>query len=229
MLKILVLCITLLITSATTTAAQDANDTISKIMGYDELKSAITRGDEENVRKILKDNKELVNLPTRDGTMPINIAITFNRKDIARILIEEYGCSALIISSNGRLTTHYAALSGDVEMLDYLLNKKLVPINHADKNGLLPIHMAILGAKAKAVNFLIKNGSPVKIISNKAPQPAELAKSLLTYKDKKETQNMMQMMILQMILSGESPTMKDILYNLEDIVLLLEEAGDNEP
>lgn len=209
-------------------AQNDDQTVISKIMRYDNLNSAIQAGNLEEFRKIAQKNPDQLLKMDAEGKNSIHIAITYNQFDILKSIVEDFGISPRLIIKHQKLTTHLAAFYGDDKMLDYLLNKHLVPIDKLDSFGMSPLDWAIFGAKARNVDFILKNNNKERILSQ-VKNAKKIAVALLNYKSDTESANIMQMIILQKILAGDQPTMTDILYNLEDIVLILNNFENDGP
>lgn len=196
---------------------------MANALGLDELNTAIYEDKPDEVRRLLKANPELLRVPDRNlGTYPIHSATMFNKFSILKILIEEFGDNPRTLSNKGRLTTHYAAFTGNVTMMDYLINIHYVSIDYeAHNDGFLPIHCAIIGTQSDMVKFLLKNGSKTTSTKKEVASAITMAKALRNYKQSTEMQSLMRTLILQKILIGPTPNVEEMLNELDKIIILL--------
>ena len=65
---------------------------------------------------------------------------------------------------NGTTPLHLAALSGNKEIVEFLLNNN-VNINPLDQGGMTPLYGAALGGDTEIINILLKNGADKNIIN----------------------------------------------------------------
>jgi len=75
--------------------------------------------------KLDADDSFLINnnqLLFKSGCLPLHIAATTN-KEIFNVLLEN-GCDIDVRDRNGHTPLYYAAMTGDIEMLDYILQEK---------------------------------------------------------------------------------------------------------
>ena len=66
--------------------------------------------------------------------------------------------------------------SNDIKKVEEIIKKDIVNINKLNNNGFSPLHISVIKGNIKIINFLIKNGAKINILSsNKKQTPLHLA------------------------------------------------------
>ena len=115
--------------------------------GLTPLLVAVHEGDVEMYRELKKlgakhNDKLLENLPGHQGMDIVFLALdSHNIKMFEEILKEKPNAFNTVNKENGNTLLHYASHSCKIELVDYLLKKKLDP-NVKNKSGQTPVHLA---------------------------------------------------------------------------------------
>ena len=59
---------------------------------------------------------------------------------------------------NGDMPTHYAAKSGNVDILEYLMGKEFINLEPRNYKNQTPLHISAIHGKVEAVKFIMENG-----------------------------------------------------------------------
>jgi len=151
--------------------------------------TAITNRDTERVKKIIKENPNVVNLKGDDGLTPLYYAVRVKNKEIIDLLIKN-GADVNARNNIKETPLYYAIFYGnDTEIMELLIEngadvnvKSLggyTPLHHIttrdaalllmengaeinnvrDKDGRTPLHLAALNGNKEVVLILIENGA----------------------------------------------------------------------
>ena len=94
--------------------------------------------------------------------------------DVAKVLIEKYGCDPNYKSSIDSTPLHYAYRSGNVEIIDYLISNMGCDPLQVTNNGLTRLHYTSAGGHLKIVKCLIEK-EKCDPNSNKGQTPLHVA------------------------------------------------------
>jgi ankyrin repeat protein len=87
---------------------------------------------------------------------PIHRAAGMGHTDIVDMIVTEFGCDPTIRGYQGRSLLHFACGSGNVKLLEMLVQKEFLdPVNDRDACGLTPLHIAALCGHEKIINMFI--------------------------------------------------------------------------
>ncbi|KAJ3674710.1 hypothetical protein LUZ60_005326 [Juncus effusus] len=95
-----------------------------------------------------------------DGLGALHIASSTGRTNVCRYLIDKLGFDPNSVPSNGKTPIFHAVFSGNVETLNYLLDKGANP-SVRDSDGFTPVHSAVLEGNAEMLKILLERGGPV--------------------------------------------------------------------
>lgn len=129
----------------------------------DSMENSISNGDIENVKKLLRENKELIYATTFSGSW-LHIAVKENKIDIAKYLIEQ----GIDINLNGGLQGNaaicIAASKGNMDMAKMLIqNNAKLDTSSAIAN---PLFDAIYNKRFEMVEYLISQGIDISVKYN---------------------------------------------------------------
>ncbi len=80
-------------------------------------------------------------------------------------------------AANGRYPLNWAALGGDVEIIELLLDAG-ADINQANLSGFTPLHHAIEGSSVEAARLLIQRGADLSMTNRARQTPLQLAQAM---------------------------------------------------
>ncbi len=146
------------------------------------LHDAIRAGKVEEVSRLLSEQgKKAVSQADSYGMLPLHYASSTGNFEIGRLLLDRYGASpnpkiddeSWIL--RGRTPLHIAVTSAGVDFVEMLLSKGANPFT-GDRNGLLPLHIAVQYGQLRAAKLLMKRmGRKVHALDNNKTTPLHLA------------------------------------------------------
>ena len=126
--------------------------------------SAICREYFEEVKRIVKENPEIVHIKDSNGWTPLDKAIAWGKLEIAKFLFEKGGRSDFDCDGRKRNTpVHHAAHRGFTTTLKWGFKNifRLPVLKIKTRDGRTPLDEAIAGGKLETVKFLWgKGGRP---------------------------------------------------------------------
>jgi ankyrin repeat protein len=151
-----------------------------------EIHIAASNGDIEKVKALVQADPGLVSSTDDKGDTPLLAAVKFRHRDIAAFLLAHnananahgkdesfaLGDGGGTLKSLGGTPLHWAAQSGDKDMVELLLTSR-ADVN-ATNNG-TPLHWAILGANQEVVRLLLANKSDVNAKDDHGQTPLHIA------------------------------------------------------
>lgn len=127
--------------------------------GNSALMHAIKAGHSEVVKTLFRYSDRLAPcVPNNAGLTPLMVAINKKQHEVINILLtkiknvnfqDNFGASAL----------HYAATTGNHEIIQYLVEQRQADINLQDQEGSTPLIEAVKAGHTKAVSQLLTNGA----------------------------------------------------------------------
>jgi ankyrin repeat protein len=114
------------------------------------------------------------NIRNNNGDSPLDCAIRGGHTAPVRYILERAGRRLMHRKGDGRTYVHVAAITGDVLMLDYLL-QVLPEVNIGTAGGDSPLHLAALHGNTDAVRFLLTRGAKNSTPNNYGNTPLHLA------------------------------------------------------
>ncbi|MEE9443201.1 MAG: ankyrin repeat domain-containing protein [candidate division Zixibacteria bacterium] len=129
-----------------------------------DLYSQIEQGNLEQVKLILNQNPDQLNVKNANGMTPLNLAAYRRQAEIVKELLD-LGADASIGDNENSLPIHNAAVSGDTLIIGILLSHG-VNIDAQDVNNMTPLLFAISFRKYEAANFLLAHKASILLASN---------------------------------------------------------------
>ena len=118
-------------------------------------------GDLETVKKLIKQNPELVNSKNSFGRFPLEMAASTGQVEIVRFLLE-HGADVKM-NRNGATALHMAALYGGKTELITLLLKNEADMNARTANGQTPLNLAVIGKQKAIAELLLDRGAEINL------------------------------------------------------------------
>jgi len=116
------------------------------------LNSAVANNDYYEVKRILAENRELLNESDTNGDRPLDVALINNNYEMADLLISR-GADLQPALCN-------AATRGNLKAAGFLLDHG-ARVNYQDRSGRTPLHFAARGGKIDIVQLLLDRGASV--------------------------------------------------------------------
>ena len=139
----------------------------------EKLISAVDEYDIDDIEKLVRAGAD-INARNSEGLTLVQMAIKDRTEDIAEILLSLGADVNLKAHSNGYTAMHYAADSGDEDLVALLLKHK-ANVNIADKRGETPLHIAAHEGHEDTVRKLLDAGAAVLAQDNLGRTPARTA------------------------------------------------------
>ncbi|KAL3073634.1 hypothetical protein niasHT_015211 [Heterodera trifolii] len=128
--------------------------------GFSALHTAVVGGSSEVCALLLEAGAD-VNQRQPDGTTPLMEASQRNQLNAAKCLVEKGGADLELSSSIGHTALTYAAFSGHLDFVRYLLARGAV-VNGKDIANASPLHYAVFGRHLDVCSALVEAGIDVK-------------------------------------------------------------------
>jgi ankyrin repeat protein len=122
----------------------------------------------------LMDTKADKNIRNRNGDSPLDCAILGGHTTLVRYMLRRAGASLLEGEGDGRTPLHLAAVTGDVLMLDCLLQVK-PRVDVSTAGGDTALHLACLHGNTDAAVLLLKRGAEINRANKHGNTPLHLA------------------------------------------------------
>ena len=100
----------------------------------------------------------------RDGMTLLHLACRKGYQEFAKLLVEGYGAEIDLSDNEGRTAIHYAAMSGNSDLVHSLLDYGCDP-NKLTARKDTPLHFAAKYAGLEEVEFLVEHGGSIKAIN----------------------------------------------------------------
>ena len=187
-----------------------------------DIYTAISDGNLQQVQQLLSENPELLNAQNRSGQTPLWKAAEKGNLGMVQFLLKQ-GADPAIGDNEHTLPFHMAAVTGNIELFDVFHNKGF-DINILDDNHITPLFYAIQGRHPEMVKHILDLKGSVKIRSANGftPMlyaaifgPAETMQLLLDHKGNVNVQTN----------SGVAPLHSACSFGRTDIVKMLVEHG----
>ncbi len=130
-------------------------------------------GNLEEVKKLVKADKSLVNKKDNEGDIPLCTSILRQYSSLSLFFIEN-GADLNNQNMDGYTPLHWAAVRGDAKIAQALINSG-AEIDIKDKEGETPLHIAGTRRKIDFAKCLLKNGAALEIDNNYKRTPLIVA------------------------------------------------------
>lgn len=137
---------------------------------------AISTSDVDFVRMIYTYGAD-INLPCElcYGRTPALIGVAYNSDIEMMKFLMSLEPDLSIKDNDGRGYLHYAAMNGNVRLLEYLLKQNVEDINEMDHLGRTPLMYTLLNEHIEAYDFLLAKGADVKLYTKYGVNALHLA------------------------------------------------------
>ncbi|XP_073155880.1 protein ACCELERATED CELL DEATH 6-like [Henckelia pumila] len=88
---------------------------------------------------------------------PIKTAIMNKKRDVLEVILNSTPRFIELQDSQGRTPLHYAASSGYIEVVHYLVTKHAFGVIQRDKSGSSPVHLAAIEGHVDTISLLLKS------------------------------------------------------------------------
>lgn len=133
-----------------------------------------TAGGHKEVVQLLLRSKAEVNLQDAEGKTPLIKAVECQHGDIARILLDQ-GADPNLVDHNGDTALHVALASGHPDpAASYLLHCN-TDVSIQNKEGMFPLHLAILQKRPEVVELLLDKGADPNVQDEEKRTPLMVA------------------------------------------------------
>lgn len=156
----IVVLILFMLVSAGTASSQD-------------IYEAVANGDLLQVKEILLENPDLLNVKNDGELTPLNLACESGQAGIVEFLLK-HGADPYIGDAENSMPIHLAAISGSIESLDLLLDHD-IDIDIEDDNGMTALLFALSRRQVDMAEHLIKQGADIDVQSIIGWTPVQLA------------------------------------------------------
>ena len=132
------------------------------------LMLAVFRNNQQLVELLLARN---IDIDSRNdlGDTALSIAIQSSKVDLVKLILNHKKCNESMVNMknlNGKSPLHITCASGNVQLLEILLDNEFVNIDIQDKDGLTPLHILIEQDNIALVKVFIEYGCNVNIPDN---------------------------------------------------------------
>mmetsp|Transcript_12357 Transcript_12357/g.26311 ORF Transcript_12357/g.26311 Transcript_12357/m.26311 type:complete len:348 (-) Transcript_12357:94-1137(-) len=144
-------------------------------LGNTALHFAVFSNQVSIILKLLSSAEINIDSLNRLGMTPLLSAVEYGHSALVRILVSK-GADLSIPDSQGFTVLHKAVLTGNMEILRFLLNQPFVPLDIAsNEQQLTPLHQAAFHGKTKAIKLLLKANCQVSPLSSHRTTPLHMA------------------------------------------------------
>ncbi len=132
------------------------------------MKTALSGGDDEVLREILKEEPDIVlreSLPDMEGDTALHYAASLPFNQASSLLLQQPTSDPNVIGSLSRRPLHFAASSGNAAMIQLLLNAS-ADINAASDDGSTALSLACAKGHTAVADVLVLNNCDAGIFDS---------------------------------------------------------------
>jgi len=130
-----------------------------------DIYSAVSDGDTEQVKEILTANPKLLNQKNQDALTPLNLAASQGKPEVVALLLK-MGADHSQGDNENSMPIHLAAISGNQECIDLFLGNG-IDINIQDDNGNTALLFALMYRQPVMATYLVEKGADLNIQNNR--------------------------------------------------------------
>jgi len=123
----------------------------SKNQGFCAIHYAAYRGNIDIIDKLIENNADIEVMNNR-GINVIHMACQGNKPSALVYFKDKFGMNIQSVDDLWSTPLHWACYNGSEETIIYLLSWK-VALNHQDKEGLTPLHLAVLSGEGNSLFY----------------------------------------------------------------------------
>ncbi|XP_046567998.1 serine/threonine-protein phosphatase 6 regulatory ankyrin repeat subunit A-like [Haliotis rubra] len=127
-------------------------------LGVNILQAACLGGDVEVVKYVLSQDRVDINGRVRCGRTPVMLAAENGHFEVMELLVGK-GANLSLVDKRGNNILHCACRRGDVEVVKYIVSKKMVDINSRERKNKTPLMVAGVWGHEAVVGLLVKQGA----------------------------------------------------------------------
>ncbi|XP_067676346.1 serine/threonine-protein phosphatase 6 regulatory ankyrin repeat subunit A-like [Haliotis asinina] len=127
-------------------------------LGLNILHAACLFGDVEVVKYVISRDCVDINGRVRCGRTPVMLAAVNGHKEIMELLVAK-GANVTLTDKNGNTILHRACRGGDIEVVKYIVSKKMVDINTGKRKNQTSLMLACLWGHKAVVELLVQQGA----------------------------------------------------------------------
>jgi len=110
------------------------------------------------INLLVASNINLLNAQDSSGSSPLHEAIKHRNLDAAKYIIY-LGADVTLADNVGQTILHIAALTGNAETVEYILEHNLIDVNYETSFGITPLMIAQRNNHNDVIKILIRHGA----------------------------------------------------------------------
>ncbi|XP_018302806.1 ankyrin repeat domain-containing protein 16 [Mycetomoellerius zeteki] len=126
--------------------------------GRSALHIAAFHGHERVINLLVASNVNLLNAQDSSGSSPLHEAMKHRNLDAAKCIIY-LGANVNLVDNVGQTILHIAALTGNAEAVEYILEQNLIDVNYEASFGITPLMIARRSNHSDVIEILIRYGA----------------------------------------------------------------------
>jgi ankyrin repeat protein len=135
---------------------------------------AAYRGNIEIIKLLIK-NGANIQAKNEKGLNVLHMAAQGDQPSALLFFTEKYDLHLEELDYLGNTPLHWACYTGSQSFVNILLSYRNLNVNLQEKQGLTPLHLAVMSEKTKIIKKLIYYGALLSIVDNKNRKPIDLA------------------------------------------------------